>query len=126
MLAKEAVSDVVTTRRTADGGRDAVGHYSLGPSGDRIHLDFALEAKCYAPATGVGVKDLARLISRLRHRQFGVFVTTSFVGRQAYQELRADRHPVVVLCARDIAEILKAHGVASAAAADAWLDAKFG
>lgn len=125
MLAKEAVTDVAATRPTVDGGRDAVGRYSIGPSGDRIHLDFALEAKCYSLSSGAGVRDTARLVSRLRHRQFGVFVTTSFVGRQAYRELREDQHPVVVICARDIAGILKAHGMATKAAVNGWLEAEF-
>ncbi|MEQ9336835.1 MAG: hypothetical protein RJQ03_06560, partial [Miltoncostaeaceae bacterium] len=44
-----AVTFIEGTRRSADGGRDAVGLYSLGPPGDPIHLDFSLEAKCYAP-----------------------------------------------------------------------------
>jgi hypothetical protein len=52
-----------------------------------MSLDFALEAKCYAPENGVGVKELSRLVSRLRHRQFGILVTASFLGHQAYQEL---------------------------------------
>jgi hypothetical protein len=64
-----------------------------------VSLDFALEAKCYAPEDGVGVKELSRLISRLRHHQFGNMVTSSFLGHQAYQELRSDRHPVVVIAA---------------------------
>jgi Restriction endonuclease len=45
--------------------------------------------------SGVGVKELSRLISRLRHRQFGILVTTSYLGHQAYEELRSDRHPVL-------------------------------
>jgi Restriction endonuclease len=94
------------TRPTVDGGRDAIGTYRVGPLADRIVLDFALEAKCYAPGNGVGVKELSRLISRLRHRQFGILVTTSFLGHQAYQELRSDRHPVVVIAGGDIAAIL--------------------
>ncbi|MBZ5625898.1 MAG: restriction endonuclease [Acidobacteriia bacterium] len=63
------------TRPSVDGGRDAIGTYRVGPLADRISLDFALEAKCYAPENGVGVKELSRLISRLRHRQFGILVT---------------------------------------------------
>ena len=35
----------------------------------------------------VGVREVSRLISRIRHRQFGVLVTTSVVGRQAYEEV---------------------------------------
>jgi len=80
----------MVTRPSVDGGRDAIGTYRVGPLADRIALDFSLEAKCYAPENGVGVKELSRLISRLRHRQFGILVTTSFLGHQAYQELRSD------------------------------------
>jgi hypothetical protein len=82
---------------------------------DPVYAEFALEAKCYRPngsrikANSVGVKELSRLISRLRHRQFGVLVTTSFVARQAYSEIREDRHPIIVISGRDIAEILISH-----------------
>src|SRR6185312_825265 len=34
MLAQESVTQLTATRRTVDGGRDAVGLYSLGPRGD--------------------------------------------------------------------------------------------
>jgi hypothetical protein len=37
------------------------------------------------------------LISLLRHREFGILVTTSCLGNQAYQELRHDRQLVVVV-----------------------------
>ena len=47
------------TRPSVDGGRDAIGTYRMGQLADRIALDFALEAKCYAPENGVGVKELA-------------------------------------------------------------------
>ncbi len=120
-LANEAVTEISPTRASADGGRDAVGLYSIGPAGDRIHLDFSLEAKCYGPTRGAGVRDTARLISRLRHRQFGVFVTTSYVGEQAYRELREDGQPVAVISARDIASLLKDRGISTVPAVRAWL-----
>lgn len=41
------------TRPSVDGGRDAIGTYRVGPLADRIALDFALEAKCYAPENGI-------------------------------------------------------------------------
>jgi hypothetical protein len=125
MMAKEAVSFIEGTRRSRDGGRDAIGQYSLGPDPDQIHLDFSLEAKCYAPGNLSGVRDVARLISRLRHRQFGVFVTTSGLNSQAYTELRSDEHPVVVICGRDIANLLKQHGYGTPTAVKAWLSANF-
>jgi hypothetical protein len=124
MQAKESVT-YVATRRSSDGGRDAYGWYHVGPQADRIRLEWSLEAKLHAPRNGVHVKETSRLISRIRHREFGVLVTTSYVSRQAYDELRGDRHPVVVICARDIAELLKQHGYGTPAAVKAWLEATF-
>jgi Restriction endonuclease AspBHI N-terminal/Restriction endonuclease len=104
------------TKASVDGGRDAIGRYLLGLDHDPVYVDFALEAKCYAPPihgaqpNTVGVREVSRLISRLRHRQFGVLVTTSVVARQAYEEVREDRHPIVFLSGKDIAEILIHNG----------------
>lgn len=104
------------TRAAVDGGRDAVGRYLLGLSDDPVYAEFSLEAKCYRPplngqkANRVGVKEVSRLISRIRHRQFGVLVTTSVIGRQAYEEVREDRHPIIFLCGKDIADILTTNG----------------
>lgn len=100
------------TRGAVDGGRDAIGRYRLGLATDPVWAEFSLEAKCYQPPLGdakansVGVKEVSRLISRIRHRQFGVLVTTSVIAAQAYREVRDDRHPIVFLCGRDIAETL--------------------
>jgi hypothetical protein len=104
------------TRAVVDHGRDAVGRYLLGLSDDPVYAEFSLEAKCYRPALNgkvastVGVRDVSRLISRIRNRQFGVLVTTSAIGRQAYEEVREDRHPIIFLSGKDIAEILAANG----------------
>ena len=102
------VTSIDVTRPSRDGGRDAIGLYRIGTESSSISVEFALEAKCYKPGqTSLGVKDVSRLISRLRHRQFGIVVTTSFVGQQAYEEIIEDGHPVVVLSGVDIVEILK-------------------
>lgn len=104
------------TRGTIDGGRDAIGRYLLGLPDDPVYAEFSLEAKCYRPPISgvapntVGVKEVSRLISRIRHRQFGVLVTTSLIARQAYEEVREDRHPILFISGRDIAEILIANG----------------
>lgn len=104
------------TRGVIDGGRDAVGRYRLGLVEDPVYAEFSLEAKCYRPPLDgarpntVGVKEVSRLISRMRHRQFGVLVTTSVVARQAYEEVREDRHPIIFISGRDIAEILIKNG----------------
>ena len=108
-----------------DSGRDAYGTYSIGPSGDRVHLDFSLEAKCYKPGHGCGVKDTSRLISRLRHRQFGILITTSYVDLQAYREIKEDQHPIIVISAGDIVGLLRRHGHADATAVRVWLDREF-
>lgn len=95
------------TRPWRDGGRDALGKYRVFQGLGGIDVKFAMEAKCFSLNNSVGVREASRLISRIKHRQFGVIVTTSFVGKQAYCEIIQDEHPVVVICAVDIAKILK-------------------
>lgn len=110
------------TRRYRDGGRDAIGWMLLGPATDHIRVTFALEAKHYAEGNTVGVKETSRLISRIKNREFGVFVTTSAVGKQAYTEIRDDGHPVVVISGRDICEILAQNGITTPQSCETWLD----
>ena len=112
------VDKIDVTRPWRDGGRDAVGEYLLGPHSDPVAVEFALEAKCYAPANSVGVRETSRLISRLRHRQFGVLITTSHLDRQAYREIREDGHPVVVLAGCDVVQRLKDRGLDTVAAVE--------
>lgn len=119
------------TRGVADGGRDAIGRYLLGLKDDPVYAEFSLEAKCYRPgvdglaANRIGVKEVSRLISRIRHRQFGVLVTTSTVHRQAYQEVREDRHPIIFICGKDIAEILIVSGYNTEASVVEFLQTEF-
>ena len=113
------------TRPSRDGGRDAFGTVRVGPESDPVRLEFALEAKRYAFESSVSVRDLARLISRIRNRMFGVLVTTSYLNQQAYEEFKSDGHPIVVIAARDIVEILKANGYSDAEGVKAWLDREF-
>ncbi|SRR6266566_6248261 len=51
------VDKIDVTRPWRDGGRDAVGEYLLGPHADPVAVEFALEAKCYAPTNSVGVRE---------------------------------------------------------------------
>lgn len=122
-LPNVAMLDV--TRPSRDGGRDAVGKIKIGEGPGAILVDFALEAKCYGPENSVGVKATARLISRLRHRQFGILVTTSWLNEQAYQELKEDQHPVMVIAAVDITAILKRHDISNVARVKQWLKALY-
>ena len=121
-LSNPNVDRIDVTRPWRDGGRDAVGDYLLGPKSDPVAVEFALEAKCYGPTNGVGVRETSRLISRLRHRQFGVLVTTSHLDSQAYKEIREDGHPVVVLAGRDITDILKRGGFDNTSALQGHLE----
>lgn len=111
------------TRPVRDGGRDATGRFRIGEGDSSVLVDFALEAKCYGMDSSVGVRELSRLISRLRHRQFGILVTTSFVAAQAYQEIKDDGHPIVIICAADIARLLIRHGLGSKDELARWLAA---
>jgi hypothetical protein len=123
MLPDIAAMDI--TRPSRDGGRDAIGRLRLGTGDGSILVDFAIEAKCYGPANSVGVREMSRLISRLRHRQFGVMVTTSFVNLQAYQEIKEDQHPIIVISAKDIVELLTRNGLGEPRTVKAWLEREF-
>ena len=125
-MSSPGVDSFEVTQPSRDGGRDVLGLYAIGPEADPVRLDFALEAKCYKPGSGVGVKAMARLISRLRHRQFGILATTSYVQDQAYKEVRDDGHPVVILAGQDLVNILKDHGLGSKTALQAWLTERYG
>ena len=109
------------TRPWRDGGRDAIGIYRIGFGAAYTDVEFALEAKCYKLNNSCGVKETSRLISRLRHRQFGIFITTSFVSLQAYKEIIEDRHPVLIISASDIAKLLLSKGMSSESSLMQWL-----
>ncbi|MDL1862227.1 restriction endonuclease [Betaproteobacteria bacterium PRO7] len=115
------VTDLEVTRPWRDGGRDAIGKLRLGRERASIAVTFALEAKCYG-AGGVGVAEVSRLISRIRHREFGVLVTTTYLDAQAYKEVVEDGHPVIVVCARDIVALLREAGYATVDQLSKWLD----
>ena len=91
----------------------------------RMILPFSGTAKCYGPSNSVGVREMSRLISRLRHRQFGVLVTTSYVDVQAYREIKEDGHPIVVISGGDIVDFLRLNGHSTVEAVAAWLQSKF-
>lgn len=108
--------DFELTRPWRDGGRDALGYYVISPGGKTNHplrIDCALEAKCYSEKNSVGVREMSRLISRIRYRQFGVMVTTSYVHNQAYQEVVEDGHPILIISATDIAQTLRKSAITS-------------
>lgn len=109
------------TRPWRDGGRDAIGKYRIGNNHNPLLVECALEAKCFSADTSVGVKPMSRLISRLRYRQFGVLVTTSYINTQAYKEITEDGHPILIINASDIARILRGQGI-DYKSVDTWLN----
>ena len=119
------IAEIDLTRPSRDGGRDAIGKLRIGSGASGILVDFALEAKCYNTSTGVGVRDMSRLISRLRHRQFGILVTTSYVNLQAYREIKEDEHPIVVISGADIVAILRGNNLSTLSSVQAWLMQNF-
>lgn len=50
-----------------------------------------------------------------------MFVTTSFVSQQAYEEVRSDQHPIVILSGADIAALLIDNGYPDAKSVRGWL-----
>lgn len=116
--------DFSLTRPWRDGGRDAVGYYTISTGGKSNHplkIDCALEAKCYGLDTAVRVRQMSRLISRIRYRQFGIMITTSYVDGQAYKEVVEDGHPILIVTASDIASILRRNSI-NTSNIDMWLD----
>lgn len=116
--------DFTLTRPWRDGGRDALGYYVIGNSSRAnypLRIDCALEAKCYSEKNSVGVREMSRLISRIRYRQFGIMLTTSYVHKQAYEEVIEDGHPILIVSASDIAQILRNSSIMSSDI-DEWLE----
>lgn len=116
--------DFSLTRPWRDGGRDAIGFYSISTGGKvnaPLKIDCSLEAKCYSQTNSVGVKEMSRLISRIKYRQFGIMITTSYVDKQAYQEVLEDGHPILIVTASDIASILRKNAINSSNVNE-WLE----
>lgn len=65
---------------------------------------------------------MSRLISRIRYCQFGIIVTTSYVQKQAYEEIIEDQHPILIISASDTARILRQNSIMSVDVED-WLSA---
>ena len=107
-LLDENVVGIDVTRPYRDGGLDGIGSYRIFGSGAQsVLVEFYMQAKCYNPySVAVGVKDTSRLISRIKDRQFGIMVTTSYVHQQAYQELLDDGHPIVLVTGRTLIDLI--------------------
>lgn len=101
--------DFIVTQRSRDGGRDAIGTYQVGHTDHQIQLTAIVEAKLWKENSDIGVKSMSRLISRIKHRDIGVFITTSCFNKQVQKELIDDNHPVILISGGDIARVLIAN-----------------
>lgn len=69
-------------------------------------IEISYLSKCYSDTHAVGVADTSRLISRIKNRQFGIMFTTSYIVKQAYDEMLSDGHPIVAICGKDIIDYI--------------------
>src|SRR5258708_909961 len=99
-------TNLAVTRAIRDGGRDVIGNYRVGHDSHQVLLRVYVEAKRWNPESAVGVKPMMRLLSRLKHRDLGVFVTTSYFETQVQKELIEDQHPVLLVSGGDIVQLL--------------------
>jgi hypothetical protein len=121
----ERFVDLAVTKAVRDGGRDVLAKYRVGHDSHQVLLEACLEAKRWRLDSAVGVKPMMRLLSRLKHRDLGVFVTSSFFETQVQRELIEDRHPVLLVSGGDIARILtrgELGGPGGSGRLEAWLE----
>ncbi len=103
----DAVLNIEVTRPYKDGGFDGEGRYRIFKHVENsVFVEFYMQAKCYAQNNGIGVDDTSRLISRIKNRQFGIMITTSYIADQAYKEILEDGHPIILITGRDIVEFI--------------------
>lgn len=114
MIDPNKIQDFTVTKLSRDGGRDVIGYYKIGTNNSSYKFSYHLEAKRYDPEkSSVGTKETSRLISRIKYREFGVLVTTSYVHSQTYKEIIEDNHPIIFITGKDIVEILIKSGINS-------------
>ena len=121
-LLDPSFKNLFVTRASRDGGRDVIAEYYLGHADHQIKLSAYIEAKKWKLDASIGVKPMMRLISRLKHRDIGVFITTSFFDKQVQKELIEDGHPVMLISGGDIARLLIKSDLSDQESLCAWVD----
>jgi hypothetical protein len=121
------IVDLTLTREVKDGGFDGYGLYQIfRQSINKILVPFYMEAKCYRPSEGLGVHQTSRLISRIKNREFGILVTTSYISPDPYKEIVEDRQPVVFVTGKNIIDYLRdKHSIYTAEALYAYLKSRY-
>ena len=124
----DSVVNIDVTRPFKDGGFDAVGRYKIFKNVENsVFVEFYMQAKCYGRNTAVTVTDTARLISRIKNRQFGIMITTSYIADQAYKEVIEDGHPIVFINGKNIIDYLfNECEIRSPESLTKWLDLNYG
>ncbi len=115
-------AELMVTRASVDGGFDVAGSFVFGHGHHSVRLPLRAEAKKWKGS--IGIKEMKRLISRMRHRFLGVFVTTSWFNEQVQKELIEDEVPIVLVSGGDLARLLLDCGKADPARPDVlteWL-----
>lgn len=85
------------TKRSGDGGIDFVSRMDVGSGESTTSAVVLGQAKCVAPRSVIGGKDLARVIARLRRGWIGAFVTTGVFSEAAQAELHEDEYPLILI-----------------------------
>lgn len=113
--------EVTRTRRSADGGFDFSGLFTLPRPVDYV-IPFRGEVKRYARSTAVGPKDVSRLVARLGRGEYGLFVTTSYFTKQTQEEVLEDKYPTRLFAGADLVGMMRELRVARGAEiSPAWL-----
>ncbi|ARI75656.1 restriction endonuclease [Halobacillus mangrovi] len=96
--------DLKVTRRVKDKGIDIIGKYKIGHKKYSYSLRAIGEAKRWKKS--VNSREFLRLISRMTKDTIGFFVTTSYFGEAPQEEIIEDDRPIILICGKDIANIL--------------------
>ncbi|MFK3957915.1 restriction endonuclease [Guptibacillus hwajinpoensis] len=97
--------DLEVTRSVKDKGIDIIGKYKIGYKEYSYCLRAIGEAKRWRKK-GVNSKEFLRLISRMTKDTIAFFVTTSYFGEAPQKEIIEDDRPIILICGKDIANIL--------------------
>lgn len=93
------VHKVTRTRNVKDGGFDMEGEFIL-PEPFNYPISFKGEVKRHK--SGIGPKDVSRLVARLGRGEYGLFFTTSYFTADAQKEVIMDNYPVRLIAGADL------------------------
>ncbi|HOW53714.1 MAG TPA: restriction endonuclease [Syntrophorhabdaceae bacterium] len=93
------VHKVLRTRNVRDGGFDMEGEFIL-PVPFNYPIGFKGEVKRHK--SGIGPRDVSRLVARLTRGEYGLFFTTSYFTADAQKEVIIDNYPVRLISGADL------------------------